>query len=172
MIFNYAASGSLARGTIFFPPHIVVARNIVVAVNHNVTLSLPLQRCLIESALLPSLKTYDRLSLIDGSTLEMSRTPLTCVLDSPRVRSAKLSKIIPTPSSIDTSTAPAPIHNKSNSQRKFQTNCTECTQAHHHCVFHSLGNLECTHCLKMHLFCTFCDSDMTISLFSYFPFLF
>jgi hypothetical protein len=66
MISSDAAVGSLARATIFFPPHVIVASNIVVAVNHNVvytdvtlmmvTLSLP-QRCLMESTSLPSLKT-------------------------------------------------------------------------------------------------------------------
>ena len=99
----------------------------------------------------------------------MSRTPSTRVLYLPRVRFTTLSKIIPTPSSINTSTTPDPLPNKSNSQRKLK-NCTECTRAHRCCVFPSPGNLECTHCLKMHLFCTFHYSGLTISLLVIFPY--
>ena len=91
---NDATSGSLARDTILFPPHIVMASNIIVAVNHGVTFSLPLQRCLMELTLLLSLKTYKKLPLIDGSTLEMSRTPSTRFLDLPRVTSEIDSKVI------------------------------------------------------------------------------
>jgi hypothetical protein len=78
-ISNDAASGSLAQAMIFFPSHVVVASNIIVAVNKEVaytnatlvmmTLSLPLQRCLMELSLLPFLKTYNRLPLINRSTL-------------------------------------------------------------------------------------------------------
>jgi hypothetical protein len=59
---------------------------------------------------------------------------------------------MPPPATIQMHSSPT---NLIDSLKKYQKNCSECTQAHRRCVFTSPSHLECNQCNKMHLMCFF-----------------
>ncbi len=59
---------------------------------------------------------------------------------------------MPPPATIQMHSSPTKLID---SPKKYQNNCSECTQAHRHCVFTSPSHLECNRCNKMHLMCFF-----------------